>query len=205
MNCSAYVSLCLFVLVACSCQNQIAIDKLEVASLDNIAHYQKESTSFTGLVFRDSLSFRLEEFSVVSGKRNGNYFLYHPNGQIKTQSIYLDGLLNGLDEHFSAIGTRTSLFNFSAGKKSGNQYTYYPSGAIKEILFFDKGVLKGENVFYYEDGKIRQRMQFNQLGQRSGTWTKFYSNGVLKERIVFEQGKVVSPLQRYDSDGQLMP
>ncbi len=205
MNCSACLTLCLFVLVACSCQNQIAIDKLEVVSLDNITHYQKDAASFTGLVFRDSLSIRLEEFSVVSGKRNGNYFLYHTNGQIKVQSIYLDGLLNGIDEHFSAIGTPTSLFNFSAGKKAGNQYTYYPSGAIKEILFFDKGVLKGENVFYYEDGKTRQRMRFNQLGQRSGTWTKFYSNGVLKERIVFEQGKVVSPLQRYDSDGQLMP
>ena len=205
MNCSACLTLCLFVLVACSCQNQIAIDKLEVVSLDNITHYQKDAASFTGLVFRDSLSIRLEEFSVVSGKRNGNYFLYHPNGQIKVQSIYLDGALNGLDEHFSAIGSRTSLFNFNAGKKSGNQYTYYPSGAIKEMLFFDNGVLKGENVFYYEDGKIKQRMQFNQLGQRSGTWTKFYSNGVLKERIVFKQGKVVSPLQRYDSNGQLIP
>ena len=72
-----------------------------------------------GWFFRDSLSIRLEEFSVVSGKRNGNYFLYHTNGQIKVQSIYLDGLLNGIDEHFSAIGTPTSLFNFSAGKKAG--------------------------------------------------------------------------------------
>ena len=95
--------------------------------------------------------------------------------------------------------------NYSAGKKSGNQYKYYPSGILEEITFFDKGILKGENIFYYEDGKIRQRIQFNQLGQRSGTWTKFYPNGKLKESIEFQEGKLISPVLRYDVLGKRIP
>ena len=200
-----YLSFFFFGITGCRHQSEIAIDELEVVSTNNIFHYQKDSVPYAGLVFRDSLSIRLEEFIVAAGKRNGQYFLYHPNGQIKVKSLYLDGILNGVEERFLKDGTRTTLFNFNQGKKSGNQYVFYSSGTIKEVLFFDDGVIKGENVFYFKDGKIRQRMQFNRLGQRSGSWTKFYSNGVLKEKIEYSEGQIVSPLRRYDINGQLIP
>jgi len=191
--------------MGCWHQNEVAIDELEVVSVNNIFQYQMDSVPYAGLVFRDSLSLRLEEFTVASGNRNGQYILYHPNGRIKVKSLYLNGILNGVEERFLKDGTRSALFNFSQGKRSGNQYLFYPSGTIKEVLFFDDGVIKGENVFYFKDGKIRQRMQFNRLGQRSGSWTKFYSNGVLKEKIEYSEGQIVSPLRRYDINGQLIP
>jgi len=200
-----YLSFFLFGIMGCWHQNEVAIDELEVVSVNNIFHYQMDSVPYAGLVFRDSLSIRLEEFTVASGNRNGQYILYHPNGQIKVKSLYLNGILNGVEERFLKDGIRSALSNFSQGKRSGNQYLFYPSGTIKEVLFFDDGVIKGENVFYFKDGKIRQRVHFNQLGQRSGSWTKFYSNGVLKEKIEYSEGQIVSPLRRYDINGQLIP
>ena len=191
--------------ISCGFQTGTAYDQLEVISSDGITFFKKGADPYTGLVYRDSLSFRLEEFTVDVGLQSGIADTFYSNGQLKSRKFYRDGELNGLVEYFFESGLRMASLNYSAGKKSGNQYKYYPSGILEEITFYEKGILKGENIFYYEDGKIRQRIQFNQLGQRSGTWTKFYSNGKLKESIEFQEGKLIPPVLRYDVLGKRIP
>ena len=191
--------------ISCGFQTEISYDQLDIESMNDVRFYKKDAQPYTGFVYRDSLSFRVEEFTVHAGLQNGDLTSFYPNGQLKSRKFYKDGKLNGLVEYFTETGLRMASFNFSAGKKAGNQYKYYPSGILEEVTFFDKGVLKGENIFYFEDGKIRQRIQFNEFGQRSGKWTKFYSNGKLKESIEFKEGKLISPVMRYDVSGKRIP
>ncbi len=191
--------------ISCSFHTGTPYDQLDVVEMNDLRFYKQDAQPYTGFVYRDSLSFRVEEFTVEAGLQNGDLTTFYPNGQLKSRKFYKDGILNGLVEYFTETGVRLVSFNFSAGKKTGNQYKYYPSGILEEVTFFDKGVLKGENIFYFKDGKIRQRIQFNELGQRSGKWTKYYSNGMLKESIEFKEGKLVSPVMRYDVSGKRIP
>ena len=60
--------------------------------------------------------------------------------------------------------------------------TFFISLTFKEENNFVSGAMRGENIFYYSNGKIRRKIFFDSEGNRSGEWIEFDRNGTLKEK-----------------------
>ena len=81
-------------------------------------------------VMRDGLFY--EPFS--TNIANGQYEIYHKNGQLKEKSTYKDGKLNGPFE------------------------SYHKNGQLKEKSTYKDGKANGPSEFYYENGQLKKRL-----------------------------------------------
>ncbi len=72
-----------------------------------------------------------EELSVKDGLLNGDYIVYHNNGEKFTHSKYYKGTLHGED------------------------LLYYTSGKLKKFSAYDKGKRFGKVIEYYEGGQVK--------------------------------------------------
>lgn len=77
-----------------------------------------------------------EEFSVKEGLLDGDYLLFHNNGEIFSHAIY------------------------SKGKKHGAEKTYYPSGTLKKTVMYANDVITGTVETYFESGQVATKATY---------------------------------------------
>ena len=88
---------------------------------------------------------------------------------------------NQLVERYS-IDPKTRL-------KNGLHETFFANGGGKsEESSYKEGVLHGEQIFYYENGQVMERRNFDESGSFSGVYKSFYDNGHLKSEGQYENG-----------------
>lgn len=166
--------------------------------------YYFEDAPFSGrLVDQTSSAIRIV-YTVQQGVLYGPTNHYNEQGQLFLVENYTDGQLNGLVKAFFPNGKTQYAYQYVNGKKSGQQKLYYRSGQLKQLLFYTADRLTGDNFLYYEDGKLQRHFHFNTDGQRENVWEKFHPNGQLKETITYDKGTLISPIQRFDVNGNLI-
>jgi len=74
-----------------------------------------------------------EEFEVDNGLLNGDYIIFHPNGEIYSHSKYLNG------------------------KQNGEEKIYFLSGKLKSLKTYRHDVLVSEVLEYFESGQVRTK------------------------------------------------
>lgn len=72
-----------------------------------------------------------EEFEFKEGLLNGDYIIFHPNGEMFSHTQY------------------------SNGKKHGEELMYFPDGVLNSKSSFKNDILVGSKYNYYETGKIQ--------------------------------------------------
>lgn len=72
-----------------------------------------------------------EEFEFKEGILDGNYIIFHPNGEIFSHTQY------------------------SNGKKHGEELMYFPDGVLNSKSTFNNDILVGSKYTYFESGKIQ--------------------------------------------------
>ena len=98
-----------------------------------------------------------------------------------------------MDIALGETGLKTHRISLGSVKFGRNTNVKYPekflipnqsknNGLKKEENNFVSGAMRGENIFYYSNGKIRRRIFFDYQGNRSGEWVEFHVNGMLKEK-----------------------
>ena len=86
-----------------------------------------------------------------------------------------------LVERFS-IDPKTKL-------KEGLHETFFTeTGGKCEESNYKAGVLRGEQIFYYENGQVRERRNFDENGSFTGVFKSFHENGHLKSEGQYENG-----------------
>ncbi len=106
-----------------------------------------------------------EEIVYNHGCFHGPFSSYHPfNAKLWQQGTYVDGLRDGLFQH------------------------WYPNGNIAHKCFYTKGKLDGEMMDYYIDGKTMQQ-RFYVEGSLAGSIKTWTSDGKLIEDYFANQGK----------------
>ncbi len=86
-----------------------------------------------------------------------------------------------LVERFS-IDPKTKL-------KEGMHETFFTENGGKcEESNYKAGVLRGEQIFYYENGQVRERRNFDESGSFTGIFKSFYENGHLKSEGQYDNG-----------------
>jgi antitoxin component YwqK of YwqJK toxin-antitoxin module len=126
-----------------------------------------------------------EEFDVEKGILNGDYILFHPNGEISSHTKYLNGKRHGEELRFTSDGILTKKSTYEKDILVGKQYSY-----------FDSGKIQSESKI--EDGKPVETLTYNLLGHIVGQ--SFIKDGrTVNQKI--EGGKVYSEMvsSNYDA------
>lgn len=81
-------------------------------------------------VVGDKMS-KWEEFEFKEGLLNGDYIVFHPNGEIFSHTLYANG------------------------KKHGDELLYYPDGVLNSKKTYQNDVLVGSTYSYFQSGNVQ--------------------------------------------------
>jgi antitoxin component YwqK of YwqJK toxin-antitoxin module len=132
-------------------------------------------------VERDGLYY--EPFS--TNIANGQYEIYHKNGQMNTTMTFKDGLYDGPYERYYKNGQLRYRGTFKDGIKDGFSELYYKNGQLWEKLHYKDGKENGPSEIYHENGQINKERQYGLYESNiyPGTLSSrcFYFNGEMYE------------------------
>jgi antitoxin component YwqK of YwqJK toxin-antitoxin module len=167
------------------------------------------ANGFQTVWYRDQT--RKSEGALSSGKREGAWKFYYPNGKlkgegafrenrkvgpwrylyetgkIKASGSYLDGKMDGKWEFYYPSGRRELEGSFLRGEKSGGWTNYYENGEVFFSGDYRKGLSNGPWVYYFENGKLYQSGEYRD-DLRIGTWTICVTPDAACEKHSFSVG-----------------
>ena len=104
--------------------------------------------------------------SAYAGKLEGIRKIYYPNGKLREEFRYFDGLENGKGTLYHKNGKIGAIQNFKDGVLHGELIEYYENGNIKIKGFFKDGKENGVCEEYDINGKLTRKVTY-----KEGTWT----------------------------------
>lgn len=142
-------------------------------------------------------------YEVVSGfPLNGALRRYYPDGVVREEVRYVNGVKNGVAQKYYPDGKQKLFLIYQNGLLNGGASSYYNTGNIEFESFYQDGVLHGATKGYYEDGKIKLENEYVN-GVRHGRERMYAPDGKVINEIVFDMGKpTVASCRR--ADGQLV-
>ena len=197
--------LCLSLFLSTGCgPKERSLSELNQIQENGRTNYIYKGEAFEGFALIEEAGQLIAKYTVVGGEFNGPAFFYGKENRLIRLETYRKGVLNGLYETYFSDGTPRLSSNYLDGEKHGKFSVYFAPGQLKEQLTYDAGIIKGDNYLYYKDGKVQHHFHFNAKGERHGVWEKFHPNGNPKEYLVFKNGKLITPIKRYDVNGNIL-
>ena len=129
---------------------------------------------------------------------------YYPDGSIKSELRYENGLLEGISRRYDDEGNLREI-EYHKGKRHGMSRFYYgstPERIHKEIMFEDD-TAQGPFREYYPDGALKTE-QYRVDGKPEGESRQYYKNGALFVIKNYKNGKIDGTLKMYYETGELM-
>ncbi len=147
----------------------------------------------------------------------GAYKEWHPNGQLKVESIVIGGpadladatsrdwLFDGTAKCYDDQGRLMAQIPYEKGALHGVSVYYYTSGQIEKELPFVQNLLEGESRTFTADGKLaakttyKKGLKVESFGfwpNGNSSWVEHYENGLLQQgRYQKTEGNIVSEVQ----------
>lgn len=141
---------------------------------------------------------------------------YFPNGKVKVEATYRQGIPEGIRREFNEQGEVVQSFTFvkgvmvaqgivsNEGLKQGFWKEYFPNGKIKSEGAYEKGKRIGQWTFYYPQGAIEQTGNYNSKGNPEGIWKWFYLGGQLLREESYRDGLLDGIMTEYSSEGLIL-
>lgn len=140
-------------------------------------------------------------YEAVSGlPLNGMLRLYYPDGVVREEVRYANGIKEGVAQKYFPDGKQQMYMVYQKGVLEGGVSTYYNSGNTESETNYTAGVKNGAVIGYHEDGTLMHEGEYVN-GVKNGPERRYYTDGKLKSEIVFDMGKPVSASCR-TADGQ---
>jgi antitoxin component YwqK of YwqJK toxin-antitoxin module len=193
---------------------------IALASVSLKPKNNNESTSSLYLKIVDGVVYK------DAAKYSAKFVDYYPNGQVRSQGSYKEGLQEGDWEDFFPDGKPSGTFIFKNGKYNGTYRQYHhPDGSLSfeshyendlqhglesEFYFngqksseqmFDKGLLNGASKQWDIDGSLQESGQFKK-GKKDGVWAKWLE-GVIYLEQTYKDGQLHGLSRTYDAEGRL--
>jgi len=192
----------LLFLTRCSSEKTVELSTLNIETAAGLSTYTLENELFSGKAVEYQAEGVLSSSrSIVNGKLNGEFIQYFPDGTIESSTNYKENIVHGLYQLFYPDGTLRESVDYQNGKFEGKRTVYWTNGITKETNYFQGGILRGESVFYFSNGLIRKKIKYDSRGRKDGSWEDYYPNGVLSGKTVYKNGTIVSPMERFDRQG----
>lgn len=141
---------------------------------------------------------------------------YYPDGKIKVEATYRNGLAEGIRREFDSLGNIEKSYIFkngvivgqgiisANGQRQGIWKEYYSNGQIKAQGAYRNDLRNGEWEFYHNNGTLEQKGTYNDNGKPEGKWMWYFSNGALLRQENFRNGLLDGPMTEYDTNGKIV-
>ena len=130
---------------------------------------------------------------------------YYPNGQIKSEVIYKDDILEGRAKWYYENGAIFKVADYKNGRTEGKFILYYDTGQIMEdktVKYIGK-VCQETITRYHKNGKL-MLIIFRENGLPDGVVKEYYENGVLAKKTSYKKGLFDGAMREYDKQGNLI-
>lgn len=98
-----------------------------------------------------------EELNLKKGVLNGDYIVFHNNGNMFSHSKYINGKLHGEEKTYTLSGVLSKVSNFNHGVKIGKDLSYYENGQIQSESKIENEEIV-ESISYNIIGEIESQM-----------------------------------------------
>lgn len=137
------------------------------------------------------------------GVFEGQALLRYPDGSIKAEFFYLDGLLHGPSTFYGSDGKVLAKSWFIRDKRVGKSWQYYQQGSLYSLQRYNKeGELHGKQEYYYPTGLQKTIMNYDK-GLMEGELKLFFPSGKIKREQHLRQGKLHGKELVWLEDGRL--
>lgn len=141
---------------------------------------------------------------------------YFPDGKVKIEATYREGIPEGVRREFAPSGEVEQSYVFRNGKliaqgimklnglKESLWKEFYPDGVTKSIGNYSNGQRVGEWEFYYPQGTLEQKGLYNDKGKPEGKWTWYFSSGQVLREENYRNGLKDGQSTQYSIDGKIV-
>jgi len=172
------------------------------------------------------------QLNYYPGGKKAAAFLYHPNGVVMAQGMYVDKKKDSLWRYYAEDSSLISEEFYRLGVKHGEWKTYYKNGNISTLETYNNGKKEGPFKENFENGKTKREGQYlNEKaegvfktyfltgtivssgtyanGLKNGEWLYFnYTTGKQEKKEIYEHGNMVYTseprISYYDDSTQTM-
>lgn len=143
--------------------------------------------------------------------KQGKWFLFYDNGNIKQEGTYLDDQKDGYFKDYTESGDLLRITKYVMGEllpdaaeiaKLQVRNEYYPDGKIKVSAMYRNDIAEGIRREYKPDGTIEKSVMYHNGiitgegsmlddGNKDGHWKEFFADGTLKSEGNYSDGKPV--------------
>ncbi|QEC68406.1 tetratricopeptide repeat protein [Panacibacter ginsenosidivorans] len=179
-------------------QLQVMLEKLEYNAADNGFSMQYYVPFYTDLYKNGQFNIFLNYiFSGLDIKSVKSF------NQKNDKKIY--AFVKSATDYFSAI-RRTEKLQYTARMANTQQY-YFSDGSLLGIgNWHNNGkedIFTGPWVFYYENGLVKSKGNFDDNGEKTGDWEFYFDNGKLKQKCSFINGMLEGKVTTWFSNGNI--
>ncbi len=154
--------------------------------------------------------------------KQGKWFLFYENGNIKQEGTYLDDKKDGYFKDYTETGDLLKISKYLMGElqpdaeeiaKLKVKNEYYPDGKLKLSAMYRNESPEGIWREYKPDGTIERSLMYhngiitgegNVLddGNKDGPWKEFFADGTLKSEGNYADGKPVGDWKYFHLNGK---
>lgn len=146
----------------------------------------------------------LKSISVfIQGAHEVKTTIFHPNGQKASEGRFLDQLKDGEWNYWNENGGLISVENYAKGKKNGVWKVFSAqTGILLEELNYKNELLDGVSKTFYTDGKPCTVDHFI-MGKRYGEAISYFIDGVVSIKGEYKDNLRIGEWEYYDQGGRL--
>lgn len=131
--------------------------------------------------------------SYYAKKKNGKWLYYGGSKQVLMEENYNHGMLDGKSVVYWQTNTSQpmEIKNWKDSLKNGDWIWFYEDGKIRQKAHYVENKLSGEFIVYFADGKTSISGRYLE-DVRDGKWQYFNEDGSEKLVIEYNRGKIVN-------------
>ncbi|MEM7261066.1 MAG: redoxin family protein [Planctomycetota bacterium] len=144
----------------------------------------------------------------MSGKQEGRWTHFHPNGAVRSEGDYLEDLQVGSWTYYFPTGAKEMAGPYAEHRRVG-QWEYYhrPRSSSDPLQLsgqgrFHRGYQDGEWIFWDRGGHPIQRGSFDR-GKQTLEWEYFYPGGKSKASGIYFDGARVGVWKLWNRKGEM--
>lgn len=140
---------------------------------------------------------------------------YHSNGTVAEESVYVNGIRNGVSREYDSEGEiigggiyvegtlMESGKTDQQGKYQGYWELYYADGSLRAKGAYVDGLKDGEWIYYFESGEMEQKGSFK-MGELDNRWTWYTLEGEVRREENYRNGEEDGYFMELDKEGNIL-
>jgi antitoxin component YwqK of YwqJK toxin-antitoxin module/Tfp pilus assembly protein PilF len=143
-------------------------------------------------------------YPMKAGHKNGKAEEYTASGNLISENVYIDNVLNGPGVFNNYQTGFSREFSYVNDTLEGRKIEKWMNGTPKQESHFVKGDYEGKYSTWYVNGKPETEYNYAK-GVLTGKFSKYYFNGALEESGEYDgEGNLTGEFKSFDREGNVM-